>query len=439
MKFEFTIARRFAFPGRGAQRFKPTFVSLIATAGIMLGTAALILTLAIVRGFSDEIQSKVIGFGAHLTLSHRTGTAFAASSDLEEKLRSVPDVVAVSPYLAREVIVKSVSARHDSRQQSVQTSLIEPAILRGVVPERDVTFIREKIIAGNYLKADSAHSATQTPTVMPMVMGKKLAVRLGVRVGDTLTVIASGMFADGAEAFAAPQTLNDALATMRVRQGRIVGIYETGLSQGFDDAVVLTGLREMQAFLELGDSVSGYEAKVNDVNAIDRAAEVAADGVAFPLGVQSVFELYAGIFIWLRLQENIIPLLVVMVTIVAAFNIVSTLLIIVLEKTGEVGVLLSFGATAENVRRIFMSQAALMSCIGVLLGDALAFGLCVVEKNFGLVPLSEATYFISKVPIAIVPVHYLSVSVIAITICLLAAFVPSSIAARLKPIDAIRF
>lgn len=459
-RYEFTVAYRFAFPrsvrAAGAERSKPSgwawqpsVVSVIAVAGMTLSTAALILTLSIVRGFSQEIESKLIGFGAHFSITHLGGDLFAEQPEKANALRDQPEIAGVSPYLQREIILRTTRRTADSLTEV----LLEPALLKGIEVQTDISFLEKKIVAGHYFlpEPDSGNS------FLPLVIGKRLLTRLGAAVGDTVFIIASekslktvkrkgqagsaqaeklqaqaGEDADG-------QTVQDYMGAMRLGEGVVTGVYETGLGQDFDGSVVITSLPMLRKFLRVEKKISGYEAKVEPLEKLKETAAEAGKAFGFPLAARTVYETYRPVFSWLKLQENIIPLLLVTVAVVAGFNIVSTLLIIVLEKSREIGILMSFGSGRGSIRTVFVSQAALMALVGIAIGNIVALSLSLLEKNIGIIPLSEETYFTSRVPIAIDPAHYLLVSVIGITICLIASLVPASLAARLKPVEAIRF
>ncbi|MFQ3596779.1 MAG: ABC transporter permease [Chloroherpetonaceae bacterium] len=419
MKFELTIARRFLFPQREKEH-KPTFISTVATGGIALGTAALILTLSIVQGFSDEIRNKIIGFGSHIHLVKVGGDAVKYDSVIATKTNKIQNVKSASPFLQKDVILKSASG----------ASLLEPALLKAVVPQTDNSFIRGKIISGAYF-SDSIKAT------LPLLLGKKMAQKLALKVGDELLVIATTKSLSDAET---PTEINakNLLKSMRLETATVVGIYETGLSQGFDDAMAFTTLASAQVFLEMPDMISGYELVVKDIDRLGETAQELDSVIGFPMYARTIFQIYQNIFVWLRFQENIIPLLLISVTIVAAFNVISTLLIIVLEKGREIGVVMSFGASGKQIKTIFISQSLLMAGVGIAIGNGLSLLLSVVEKSLHLISLSEETYFISNVAIAIKPMNYVMISIFTLMVCWFASLVPSSVAAKLNPIQSIR-
>ncbi|MFN3386439.1 MAG: FtsX-like permease family protein [Candidatus Thermochlorobacter sp.] len=422
MKFEFTIARRFTFPREERHR-KPSFITLIAVVGMSVGTAALILTLSIVYGFSQVIESKLSLFGAHLQVSHASLKEIELDTQILSSLSQLENVAAVAPFLQRNVILKSRS--------NIGEALIEPALIKGILPKDDVSFIHEKVIAGNFL-SDSAS------VKLPILIGKKLAQRLALSVGSELLVISSTVAISELPPHIHIQRPEELLRQLKIETAQVVGIYETGLAQGFDETMVFTTLPALQRFLDLPQKISGYEARVENFALVRQTADIINHELKAPLIARTIYQLHASIYAWLGLQKNVVPLLLVMVTIVASFNIISTLLITVLEKSKEIGILMSFGASPKHIRRIFISQAFLMSLLGIGIGNALALALSLLEMQFHFIPLPEETYYISQAPIIIEPAHYAIVSIVALVIALLASLVPAQSAARLSPINAIR-
>jgi lipoprotein-releasing system permease protein len=419
LKFEFTIARRFLFPHK-EKAHRPTFISAIATGGIALGTAALILTLSIVQGFSDEIRNKIIGFGSHIHLVKVGGDFVKYDSVIAIKTKQTQNVASLSPFLQKDVILKSANG----------ASLLEPSLLKAVEPQTDNSFIRDKITAGAYFP-DSLKAT------LPLLLGKKLAQKLALKVGDKLLVIATTKsFAE--EEARSERNAKSLLKSMRVETATVVGIYETGLSQGFDDAIAFTTLLSAQTFLDMPEMISGYEITVKEIDFVGETARELDAIIGFPMQARTIYQIYQNIFVWLRFQENIIPLLLISVTIVAAFNVISTLLIIVLEKGREIGVVMSFGASGKQIKTIFIAQSLLMALVGIAIGNGLAFLLAIAEKSLHLISLSEETYFISNVAIAMKPINYVAISSFTVLVCWLASLIPSSVAAKLNPVQAIR-
>jgi len=212
----------------------------------------------------------------------------------------------------------------------------------------------------------------------------------------------------------------------------VAGIYETGLTEGFDDIVAFADLRALQERYHPG-MVTGYEANVSDLHQLPAISAAVAGTLGYPFYTYTVYERYANLFEWLKLQKNVMPLLIVTITVVAVFNIVSTLLVLIIEKTKEIGMLSALGLEPGRISAIFMGQAFMISLVGIGIGDLIALGLSLFERRFHLISLPEKSYFIKHVPILISPVDYLIVSTGVALLVLLFAFIPSRVAASLKP------
>jgi lipoprotein-releasing system permease protein len=216
LTFELTIARRFTFP-RAERQSKPSFIVFIAVAGISVGTAALILTLSIVYGFSRIIESKLALFGSHIVVTHASLKEFAKDDNILSEISQMPNVASVAPFLQRNVILKSRSLSGEP--------LLEPAMLKGILPEADISSMREKVIMGQFL-SDSLRFK------IPVLIGKKLAQRLSLTLHSELLVLSSAVAIDALPIHA--EHPDELLRLLKLETATVVGIYETGLSQGFD-------------------------------------------------------------------------------------------------------------------------------------------------------------------------------------------------------------
>lgn len=427
MKFELTIAHRFTFPPERSKVKRPAFIVVVAILGIMLGTAALILTLSIVQGFSDEIKTKIVGFGSHIQLTHVGGSTFNLSNCPLDDLERTPNVDAFSAFYQTDIILKG---GYDDQNEV----LIEPAILKGIIPSRDVSFIKDKIVEGVYFsQVTQSEAKADQPFV---ILGKKLAQRIGAKVGSSVLMMSSNELSN-ADLLGKNLQLEDAIAMLRLMNARVIGIYETGLAQGFDETMVFAPYFQLESSFVRKGHVSGIDIRTANIDKIDKTLEGISNQITYPLIARSIYEIYYNIFAWLRLQENIIPMLLVTITVVAGFNIVSTLLIIVLDKKEEIGLLMSMGVSERNVRKIFVSQALILSGVGILLGNLLALALSMLEQLNHFIPLSEDVYFIKFVPVIIKAENYISVSVIATIITLITSYMPSYIGSKAKPIESI--
>ena len=415
MKSELYIARRFAFKPRSSSR--PTFIVFIAVAGIALGTAALILTLSIVKGFSSQIENKLIGFSSHFQVRQAEGRLFFPLPADTARLGGLDNVSSIQPFMEKNIVLQS---RGDDGE------LIQPAMLKGIPGESFPAFLKESIVEGGWFSGED-------PASMYILVGKPLAQSLQLSPGSRVMIISAANGSSG-NLIKPTDNIVDLLSAMDLELATVSGIYETGLNEGFDDYMVITDLAVMQHLFHAGKArISGYEVMVHDIEQLDAAAMDAVGTLGYPFYGYTVYERYNNLFEWLKLQQNITPLLIITITVVAVFNIVSTLLVLIIEKTKEIGMLGALGLAPGKISGIFLSQAFLIALVGILAGNLLAFGFSMFELHFQLITLPQKNYFIKHVPIQIELLDYLVVSCVVGVLTLLFAFVPARVAAALKP------
>jgi lipoprotein-releasing system permease protein len=416
MKAELYIARRFAFKPRSLS--KPTFIVTASVIGIAVGTAALILTLSIVSGFASIIEGKLITFTSHLQVRQPDDRLFPETRHDLELLRETKGIVSAAPFLEMNVMLRSRGPA------SAKNGMVAPAVIRGITPEEAGRFTRIGATSNRSLQRDASGA-------LPLLLGKSMAETLGVRPGDRIMVVGIGKEGKSGR-LDSRDTIVDLLSKLDLEVARVAGIYETGLTEGFDDVVVFADIRALQERYHPG-MITGYEANVSDLRLLPSISASAAGSMGYPFYTYTVYERYANLFEWLKLQKNVMPLLIVTITVVAVFNIVSTLLVLIIEKTKEIGMLSALGLEPGRISAVFMGQAFMISLVGIGSGNLIALGLSLFERRFHLINLPEKSYFIKHVPILINPADYLIVSSGVAVLTILFAFIPSRVAASLKP------
>jgi lipoprotein-releasing system permease protein len=418
MKPEFYIARRFAFKQRSAT--KPTFIVMVAVIGIAVGTAALILTLSIVNGFASSVENKLISFSAHLQIRYPDDQLFQERRADLARIASNPNIATASPFLEKSFILRNRTA--GSNGESWRS---KPVVVKGVSGDEKRAFLKKFLSSGSLDGKDSGEG-------IALYAGKTLAENLDLKAGKKVMLVGLGNHETGAKLIAGNKNIVDMLSSLDLEVGVIRGIYDTGLQEGFDDFVVIADLKEMQQRFD-PMMISGYDANVKNLDQLPATVKELVNVLGFPFYGFTVFERYANLFEWLKLQKNITPLLIVTITIVAVFNIISTLLVLIIEKTREIGMLSALGLEPGKISALFMAQAFLVSLSGVVTGNILALSLSLFELRFHLITLPEKSYFIKYVPLLIEPVDYAVVSLSVMALTLLFAFIPARIAASLKP------
>jgi lipoprotein-releasing system permease protein len=404
MSYTHFIASRYLRSRRNAGFF--SFIAGIAVFGVMLGTATLIIALSVLGGFEKEITEKVVGFTSHVQISGFQNLPLKDYRENALRLSTCsPTVIAVIPYVAREALIRSKHA-------------VDGILLKGVEGTTEEFAVRKYMVAGEFI-LDQPQGATPG-----IVLGRKLASRLGVEVGDKVIVFGVGRVLEGGQG--------------RVMAFRLTGIYESGMAE-YDDVYAYAPLHEAQILFQMPDAVSGYDIQLSRVDSAAAIAERVSDMLGYPHFARTVYDSYRNLFSWIELQKKPIPIILGLIIIVATVNIIGTLLMMVLDKTKEIGVLAAMGATRWGITLIFLRQGLTIALFGTALGNILAFTALFAQQEFHILSLPSDIYFMTSVPVLMRWEDFLIVSAITIALCLLSALLPARLASRLHPVTAIRF
>ena len=405
-----------------------TFVSV---AGITLGVAALIGTLGIMTGFKEDLQAKILGTTSHIVVQDRTKDGMANYDTLVGQVEAVPHVVAATPFVLRQVLLTSQSG-------------VQGIVLRGIDPLKEVrvTELGKNIKAGRLSDLTTSAQASATDTLVAdtatkpdpkapaisehpgIVIGKELSLRLGAFVGDHVNVVS-------------PVGPVSAIGMVpKIRVFTVVAVFESGMFE-YDSSLAYIGLEESQKFFNMNHTVTGIEVKVDE---IFQAAEIARDierAVGFPYWARDWMQLNRNLFSALKLEKTMMFLLLVLITLVASFNIVSTLTMIVTEKQREIAILKAMGATRPAIMRIFMLNGLIIGLTGTVIGIPLGYTFLWLIENYWT--FDQTVYYISHIPVHVQAVDVVLVSVSAILISFAATLYPSYQAAKLDPAAALRY
>jgi len=401
-----------------------SFNTLISIAGVTIGVAALIATLGIMTGFKEDLQAKILGTNSHVIVTARTGETIKGYTELADKVAAVPEVIAATPFIFKQVLLTSDSGSHG-------------VVLRGIDVRREttVTEIARNLKSGSLEELERlgpagkappapAGQAAEPPPLPGIVIGKELSLRLGVFLGDRLNVVS-------------PVGPISALGMIpKVRGYRVVGVFEAGMFE-YDSSLAYVSIKQAQEFFNMGDTVTGIEVKVADVFSADRIAKTIEGAIGFPYWARDWMKLNKNLFSALKMEKFMMFVLLVLVVIVASFNIVSTLTMIVVEKHREIAILKAMGATGKAVMRIFMLNGLVIGVVGTAIGIPLGYGFCWAIQEFYTLP--GDVYYLSRIPVHIKTLDVLTVALSAITITFLATIHPCRQAARLDPAEALRY
>lgn len=398
-----------------------TFISI---AGITLGVAALIGTLGIMTGFKEDLQAKILGTTSHAVVQKLGQQPMAGYEAIVPQVEEVSGVVAATPFILKQVLLTSKTG-------------VQGIILRGIDPEKEpqvteiasnVKFGRVKDLAAppNSSSNPNIGNPSQTPALPKpgIILGKELALRLGVFVGDRVNVVSpvGRMTAIG--------------MTPKIRPFQVVGIFESGMYE-YDSSLAFIALTEAQKFFNLGKTVTGIEVKVHDVFAADTIVTSIKTALGGGYIARDWMQMNKNLFSALKLEKTMMFLLLVLITLVASFNIVGTLTMIVNEKQREIAILKAMGATPKAIMRIFMLNGVVIGLTGTAIGIPLGYTFLWLIQTYWT--FDPTVYYISRVPVHIKALDVLLVSFSAILISFMATVYPSWQASKLAPANALRY
>ncbi|MFQ5779805.1 MAG: lipoprotein-releasing ABC transporter permease subunit [Nitrospiria bacterium] len=429
--YEFFIGLRYLKAKR--RRKGVSLNTSISIGGVTVGVAALIATLAVMTGFKEDLRDKILGTNSHIVITDRTRENIGDYQGLLKDVVNVPHVLAATPFIFRQVLLSS-----DINVFGV--------VLRGIDPEKEagVTEVGRNIVEGKLdylanrppsdLLGDQPGSESGAGSAYRgIIIGKELAARLGVFWGDTINVISPV----GKEGDSIEKSLGGAMGfTPKIRKFRVIGIFDSGMYE-YDSSLAYISIKEAQRFFNLSDVVTGIEVKVDDISIADEVAQQLEARLDFPYQARDWMQLNRNLFSALELEKHMMFVILILIVLVASFNIVSTLTMTVVEKAREIAILKAMGATRKSIIRIFMLEGMIICGVGVILGMPLGLAICWVLQTFYTLP--GDVYYISHLPVKLLPFDIILVSVSAVLIGLLATLYPSWQAARLDPVEALRY
>jgi lipoprotein-releasing system permease protein len=414
MRFELFIASRYLRAKR--RQAVVGVITAISVIGVAAGVASLIIALAITNGMRRDLQDRLVGSTAHVMLMHVAGDGIRDWQPLLARLRSTPHVTAAAPGLWEQVLI-SRGARSSG------------ALIKGIVPadERTVSDLLKGMVAGSAEALEpAAQDSTGPAPIPPIVIGKDMADTLGVQVGDTVQVIS-------------PQGEMTPFGLVpRYQRYTLVGIFKSGFYQ-YDSAYAFTRLADAQRLFSEPDLISVISFKVDNLYAADkigRAIETAAGpGFQTTNWMEQNIELFRA----LRLEQYVSFIVLTLIVFVAALNILIALTMMVMEKTRDIAVLMSFGVRPEQVRRIFLFQGLLISVIGTVLGLIVGYGMSWLGGHYRFIHLDASVYSIEYLPFAPTLIDGLIVTAVSLGVSLIATLYPSGSAASVLPAEALRY
>lgn len=399
------IARRIS-PGKQEKSYSG-MIRKISVLSIALGLAVMIISMAVVTGFQNEIREKVIGFGAHIQVTNFDYNVsfepapISREQDFLEPLKDMPGIRHVQEFATKTGIIKTDEDIHG-------------IIMKGIGPDFDWSFFNPRMVSGHSMELSDSLRSDE------VIISKYVANRLKLEPGHSIFVY----FIQEPPA---------------IRRFQIAGIYETGLEE-LDKVFILGDIRHIQRLNRWDENqIGGFEILVDNFKDIEKINQEVYNIIPYNLNARSVRQIYPQIFDWLALLDMNVYVILFLMALVAGINMITTLLIAVLERTNMIGILKAVGSSNRLVRKVFLYNAGFTIARGLIWGNVAGLLICLIQYRFGLITLPQDSYYVSEVPINLELVHVLLLNAGTFSLCMLMLIVPSMIITRISPVKAIIF
>jgi lipoprotein-releasing system permease protein len=436
MQYELMIGLRYL-----RARRKEAFISLItviSVVGVMIGVMTLNLVLAVMTGFEEDLRDRILGFNPHIVVISYAGAIHDADA-VVQKVRDTPGVTAAAPLVYSQVMLTTGQG-------------VSGVVVRGVPPQDDAAIVDLKahLTSGSIdrLGADfevAVHAGDEPPpdkktdrgkgggksepsttTLSGVIIGQELAKQLGVEIGDPVSVVSP---------IGTPSPVG---MIPKVKRFAVAGTFDSGMFD-YDSSLIYMSLTDAQRFFGLGDAITGIEVRVDDIYGAQDVARRIEERLGTPFRARDWMEVNRNLFLAFKLEKVVYFIVLLLIVLVAAFNIIATLIMVVMEKRKDIAILKCMGATNRSIARIFMLKGAIVGTIGTLLGVVGGYAGCWILARYQFVELPKDVFYVSTLPVRVYGENFLVVALASVTICLLATIYPARQAAGLAPVEVIRY
>ena len=402
------------------------FISLntwISIGGVALGVMALIVVIAVMSGFGKDLRDKILGTNSHVVVTNATQTGMVDYETIMEKVVKVEGVKAAAPFILNQVML----AYGDNAVG---------VVVRGVDADREagVSDLEKNLVQGSLKMLERPDKSSGKPRRDGIILGKELARRLGVQLEDAVSMVA-------------PASRMTPMGLIpKIKLFLVVGFFESGMFE-YDSNLAFISIHSAQKFFAMKGKVSGIEIRVVDIEQADQVAAGIQDSLGFPYFARDWMRMNKNLFSALRLEKIVMFIILILIILVAAFNIVSTLFMVVMEKTKEIAILKSMGASRSSIMKIFSFQGLIIGVTGTMIGCIGGFTVVpnlneivgLIENIFGITAFPSDVYYLDKLPSEIQYFDSFLIVVFSIIICFVASLYPAWRASRLDPVEGLRY
>jgi lipoprotein-releasing system permease protein len=405
-----------------------SLITMISIVGVMIGVMTLNIVLAVMTGFEEDLRDRILGFNPHIVLVSYAGT-ITNPDEVVRKVRDTPGVAAAAPLVYSQVMLSSGQS-------------VSGVVVRGVPPDMEeaVVDVKAHLTSGSLAglgapfevpiegtDKDGDHDGRpDTTTLTGVILGGELAKQLGLAVGDPVSVVSP------------LGTASPVGPIPKMKRFVLAGTFDSGMYD-YDSGLLYMGLADAQKFFGLGAAITGVEIRVNDLYEAEQVARRIEQTLGTPFRARDWMEVNRNLFLAFKLEKVVYFIVLTLIVLVAAFNIVATLIMVVMEKRKDIAILKSMGATDRSIARIFMLKGLIIGFVGTLLGVIGGYAGCWLLRRYQFVELPKDVFYVSTLPVRVYGENFATVALVSVVICLLATIYPARQAAGLAPVEVIRY